>query len=233
MAETVTDAAGERKRRHAVSNLGLGVASFVAGIALWWVAALFATAGLPTPLDVVAKFGQMIGNGQLFIDIFFSLRRVLAGFLLGAIVAIPVGFLMGWYRSPAAVIEPLVQFFRMIPPLAIIPLAIVTMGIGETPKIFVIFLASFLSVGHRDVPGRDQRRRTLINAAGCLGAGDGSSFAGWSCPRRPPSSWSACASVSARPGRPWWPRNSSRPSRARVPHAAGQLYYDLATIFVA
>jgi NitT/TauT family transport system permease protein len=76
---------------------------------------------------------------------------VLTGFLLGVILAVPIGFVMGWYKVARSLIEPYLQFFRMIPPLAIIPLAIVTMGIDETPKIFVIIPAStpFILVGVR------------------------------------------------------------------------------------
>ena len=84
---------------------------------------------------------------------------------------------MGWYPVARGLIEPYVQFFRTIPPLALIPLAIVLLGIGEVPKIFVIFLASFLScvvAAFQGVVGVD---RTLINAARVLGAPDGTIFA--------------------------------------------------------
>ena len=64
---------------------------------------------------------------------------------------------MGWYTIARSLIEPYLQFFRMIPPLAIIPLAIVTMGIDETPKIFVIFLAVVPGQRGCHLPGCDQR----------------------------------------------------------------------------
>src|SRR5699024_3003680 len=69
-----------------------------------------------------------------------------------------------------------VQFFRTIPPLAIIPLAIVLMGVGEEPKIFVIFLAAFLACVISTFQGVVQVDRTLINAARVLGAKDGTIF---------------------------------------------------------
>src|SRR5699024_6479319 len=69
-----------------------------------------------------------------------------------------------------------VQFFRTIPPLAIIPLAIVLMGVGEEPKIFVIFLAAFLACVISTFQGVVQVDRTLITAARVLGAKDGTIF---------------------------------------------------------
>jgi NitT/TauT family transport system permease protein len=75
-----------------------------------------------------------------------------------------------------AVLDPWIQFFRMIPPLAIIPLAIVLLGIDEGPRIFVIFLASFLANVVSAYQGVVSVDRTLINAARVLGAKDGTIF---------------------------------------------------------
>ena len=89
---------------------------------------------------------------------------------------------MGWYPVARGLLEPYVQFFRTIPPLAIIPLAIVLLGIGEVPKIFVIFLAAFLSsvvAAFQGVVGVDS---TLIDAARVLGARTGRSSSRSSCP---------------------------------------------------
>ena len=123
----------------------LGAISFVAGIGLWWLAVLAGLSALPNPPEVLRRFIELVANGQLFGDMAASLQRVLIGFALGSLAAVPVGFLMGWYRIARNLIDPWIQFFRVVPPLAIIPLAIVTLGIDEKPKIFVIFLAAFLS----------------------------------------------------------------------------------------
>lgn len=110
---------------------------------------------------------------------------------------------MGWYRIARSLIEPWVQFFRMIPPLAVIPLAIVTLGIDESPKIFVIFLASFLSSVVATYQGVISVDRTLINAARVLGAKDATIFARVIVPPPFPSFWWGCASVLGLPGQPW------------------------------
>jgi len=112
----------------------LNVAAVALGLAGWWAVTARGVAGLSGPQEVAARAVELMRSGQLFSDMGASLARVLAGFVLGTAVAVPVGFLMGWYSTPRGLIEPCVQFFRMIPPLAIIPLAIVTMGIGEAPK---------------------------------------------------------------------------------------------------
>jgi NitT/TauT family transport system permease protein len=127
-----------------------------------------------------------------------------------------------------------VQFFRTIPPLAIIPLAIVTMGIDETPKIFVIFLASFLSSIVATYQGVVNVDKTLINAARVLGASDFTIFRRVIVPASLPyimvgvrvglgSSWAtvvAAELIAAQSGLGF-----------RMQQA--QLYYDLPTIFVS
>ncbi|MBC7156474.1 MAG: ABC transporter permease, partial [Rhodobacteraceae bacterium] len=126
-------------------NVAWGVLSFAGGIGLWWLATVAGFSELPSPWAVLTRMIALGIDGQLWGDMYASLRRVLIGFALGAVLAVPVGFLMGWYRIARVIIDPWIQFFRVIPPLAIIPLAIVTLGIDEKPKIFVIFLAAFLS----------------------------------------------------------------------------------------
>jgi NitT/TauT family transport system permease protein len=212
----------------------LNLIAFAIGIAIWWAITAARLVVLPGPLEVLQRAVKLIGNGQLPLDILSSLRRVLIGFLLGVALAIPVGFLMGWYQTARALIEPYIQFFRMIPPLAVIPLAIVTMGIDEAPKIFVIFLASFLSCVVATYQGVISVDRTLINAARVLGAKDSVIFPRVIIPASIPfilvgvriglgSAWAtvvAAELIAAQSGLGF-----------RMQQA--QLYYDLPTIFVS
>ncbi len=217
-----------------VPPLLLNFVAFAFAVTIWWAITAAKLVVLPGPLEVFQRALQLIANGQLPLDIVSSLRRVLTGFLLGVALAVPVGFLMGWYRVARALIEPYIQFFRMVPPLAVIPLAIVTMGIDETPKIFVIFLASFLSsvvATYQGVIGVD---RTLINAARVLGARDRVIFPRVIIPASLPfilvgvriglgSAWAtvvAAELIAAQSGLGF-----------RMQQA--QLYYDLSTIFVS
>ncbi len=214
--------------------LAINIVAVVVGILLWGLVTSFGVVGLPTPLAVAKQAVIQAENGLLWSDALASLGRVFTGFALGILVAIPVGFLMGWYRTARAIIEPYVQFFRTIPPLAIIPLAIVTMGIDEMPKIFVIFLASFLSSVVATYQGVISVDRTMINAARVLGANDFTIFRRVIVPASLPyimvgvriglgSSWStvvAAELIAAQSGLGF-----------RMQQA--QLYYDLATIFVS
>ncbi len=214
--------------------LALNCVAVIAGILLWALVTSQGVVGLPGPAAVASQFVIQIRNGQLLSDSLASLGRVSAGFALGILVAIPVGFLMGWYRVARGIIEPYVQFFRTIPPLAIIPLAIVTMGIEETPKIFVIFLAAFLSSVVATYQGVISVDRTLINAARVLGASDFTIFRRVVIPASTPyimvgvriglgSSWAtvvAAELIAAQSGLGF-----------RMQQA--QLYYDLPTIFVS
>ncbi|MFF2167416.1 ABC transporter permease [Streptomyces sp. NPDC058175] len=176
--KTVAHARKQQPRRSRHRPLLLNAVAVAAGIAVWGVVATLGLVdNLPTPTAVAQKAGTMISDGTLASDTFASLRRVFLGYALGVAVAVPVGFLMGWYPTVRALIEPYIQFFRTIPPLALIPLAVVLLGIGEVPKIAVIFLASFMSCVLSSFQGVIDVDKTLINAARVLGASDRTIFA--------------------------------------------------------
>ncbi|GGM19550.1 ABC transporter permease [Streptomyces fumigatiscleroticus] len=165
-------ATAPRQGRRIPPPLLLNLLALVLGVAVWAIVAATGLVDVPGPLSVGSRALDLLGDGTLAEDALASLRRVLLGFVLGTLLAVPVGFLMGWYPLARGLLEPYVQFFRTVPPLAIIPLAIVLMGIDETPKVFVIFLAAFLSsvvAAFQGVIGVD---RTLIDAARVLGAPD-------------------------------------------------------------
>ncbi|MEX6506756.1 ABC transporter permease [Jiella sp. M17.18] len=214
--------------------LVLNVVAMLLGIGIWELVTAVGVVGLPTPVAVFDQAVASIESGLLISDAAASLARVLAGFVLGVAVAIPVGFLMGWYPTARGLIEPYVQFFRTIPPLAIIPLAIVTMGIGEVPKIFVIFLAAFLTSVVATFQGVISVDRTLINAARVLGAGDATIFRRVVIPASTPfimvgvriglgSSWATVVAAEL----------IAAQSGLGFRMQQGQLYYDLPTIFVS
>lgn len=165
-----------RPTRRGAPAPALNVAAVLAGVLLWWAISRLPGSQIPAPLEVVREGNKLVRNGTLLPDIGASLARVLVGFGLGTVAAIPVGFLMGWYRIARGLLEPYVQFFRMIPPLAITPVAIMLLGIGETPRILVIFLGAFLACVVATYQGVISVDPTLINAARVLGARDGTIF---------------------------------------------------------
>lgn len=126
---------------------------------------------LPTPLAVLQAVPQEIHAG-LWTDIGMSLMRVGIGFAIALILAVPVGFLMGWYRAAQGLCEPWIQFFRTVPPIALIPMVVIILGIGESAKIFVIWAAAFLTIVISVYQGVKNVDVTLLKAARVLGAND-------------------------------------------------------------
>jgi len=165
-------------RRLLVSKIPLYIASACLGFGIWEIAALAGVGNglLPGPAPVVREGWDLLSNGFLERQILASLQRVAIGFALGVVIAIPTGFVMGWYHWASGLIEPWVQFFRTIPPLALIPLVIVFLGIGQSAKILLIFMAAYLATVIAVFQGVRNVDRTLINAARVLGAGDGVIF---------------------------------------------------------
>lgn len=164
--------AGRTRSPGSYGYLALSIASVLGGLGLWWLASALNPTTLPNPAQVAERFVELLGKGTLQVDVFASMRRVLLGFVIGSGLAIPLGFLMGWYKPFRAILEPWTQFFRTIPPLALIPLMIVLLGIGEVPKVVVISLASFLVAIVATFQGVLNVDKTLINAGRVLGASD-------------------------------------------------------------
>lgn len=129
----------------------LPAAGFAGVILLWWVVALFKSDLMPTPpealwanLDYILNPFYRRGPGDLGIGwlLLASLRRVLVGFLLGAIVAIPIGFLIGMSKPAMMALNPLIQIFKPVSPLAWLPIALAIFNLADPSAIFVIFITS-------------------------------------------------------------------------------------------
>jgi NitT/TauT family transport system permease protein len=101
---------------------------------------------------------------------------VFVGVTLGILLAVPVGFVLGWYRGARAFIDPLLNFFRALPPIALIPLVIVYLGIGEAAKVAILFYASFFSGVVVMYEGIAQMSPIYVRVARTLGARDSEIF---------------------------------------------------------
>lgn len=130
------------------------LAGFTGLIAIWWIIALFRPELMPTPpqalmenLDYIFHPFYRRGPGDLGLGwlLLASLRRVLIGFLIGAAVAIPVGFLIGMSRPALLAINPLIQVLKPVSPLAWLPIALAIFNIADPSAIFVIFITSLWS----------------------------------------------------------------------------------------
>lgn len=101
---------------------------------------------LPSPAAVLAKTWTWLTENELMTDMGISIYRVVAGFVLSAVFALPLGLLIGSYRSVQALLEPLTDFIRYMPAVAFIPLVMLWVGIDEGSKIAIIFIGTFFQM---------------------------------------------------------------------------------------
>jgi nitrate/nitrite transport system permease protein len=134
-----------------LERIVLPAIAFAAVLLLWWVIASFFTTLMPTPWEAfVANLDYIFnpffrrGPGNLGIGwlLLASLRRVLVGFLLGTLVAIPIGFWIGLSPRAMMAINPIVQLFRPVSPVAWLPIALSIFNLANPSAIFVIFITS-------------------------------------------------------------------------------------------
>jgi NitT/TauT family transport system permease protein/sulfonate transport system permease protein len=150
-----------------VSVLGIGIA--------WQLLAASGYFGkaLPSPVDVVRQLLLMIrepiSGVSLLGHIWASMFRVLSAFFIAVVVGIPLGLFMGWNNKVEAIVKPIFEIFRPIPPIAWIPLAILWFGIDETPKIFICFIGAFVPAVMNAYTGIRFTDPLLLDAARMLG----------------------------------------------------------------
>ncbi len=124
----------------------LSVATFIVLLLVWSVATyseFIPPLFLPAPDKIVTDGIRLFAESELVQDISASVFRVTVGFLLAAILAVPLGILMGSLKVFEAMVEPLLSFIRYMPASAFIPLFILWLGIGESEKVAVIFFGTF------------------------------------------------------------------------------------------
>jgi NitT/TauT family transport system permease protein len=142
-------------------------------ITLWWIASAGGWVDkvfLPSPADVATRIGKWFSQDNLLRDVWISTYRVTAGWLLSAVIALPLGLFIGTYRPIQAMLEPLMDFIRYMPAVAFIPLVMIWVGIDESSKIAIIFIGTFFQMVL--MMAEDVRRVPMqqIEAAQTMGA---------------------------------------------------------------
>ncbi len=153
----------------------LNIASVIGGLLLWFLITRIETINtfLASPEQVVkAMMDEIAADGRYFKDIFASLQRVLIGFGIAFVCAIPTSFLMGWYPKFRGLIDPWIKFFKTIPPIALVPLVVLAMGLTENAKYTIIFVTSFLVMLVTIYQGIKEVDKILVKAAYTFGASD-------------------------------------------------------------
>jgi NitT/TauT family transport system permease protein len=132
-----------------------------------WVPALF----LPSPVGVIRELVEMVRSGQIFVHLAASLERLVLGFLIGAGAGIGVGVTVGFFSLAEAVGQPIIAATFPIPKIALLPLLILWLGIGEASKVTVIALGVFFPMAINTYAGVRQADPLLLRAAVAFGAG--------------------------------------------------------------
>lgn len=158
------------------ARLWLGMSFFAIFLIVW---SLIAWSGLvpahflASPLETLRSGWDLFATQGFTADVGITVWRVVGGFLIAAVIAVPLGIAMGAYKPIEAFFEPFISFARYLPASAFIPLLILWVGIGEAEKLSVIFLGCFFQLTLMITMIVSTTRRDLIEAAYTLGSNDG------------------------------------------------------------
>ncbi|WPB59190.1 ABC transporter permease [Xylophilus sp. GOD-11R] len=174
--------AGGRQRRKArmlaFNDAFLGLVSLAGFLLVWHVVAtsFFQPQFFPGPLVVARTAVEMIGSGELFGHVAISMQRILLGFVIGSVVAIPIGLLLGTHRTMRKIFAPYTQFFRFVPAIAWLTPVVIWFGIGELSKVLIIVYTTVFIVVINTMVGVSSISPNKMRAAQSLGASPGKIF---------------------------------------------------------
>jgi taurine transport system permease protein len=159
-------------------RLGLSLLSLTALLALWWLVArlgLISPLFLPPPELVLHQFITIAGpqgfmDATLWQHLAASLQRILIALTAAALCGVTVGMAMGLSPTVRGMLDPLIELYRPVPPLAYLPLMVIWFGIGETSKVLLIYLAIFAPVAMATLAGVQSAQQVRLRAARALGA---------------------------------------------------------------
>jgi NitT/TauT family transport system permease protein len=158
------------------SRAAAGPIALLAAVSAWelvsrlgWVAPLF----LPAPTAIAAEAGRMLASGELVRHLLVSLGRIGLGFALGAAAGTAAGLALGSSRLAEAIGTPLIAATYPIPKIALLPLMILWLGIGEAPKVAMIALGVFFPIAINTHAGVRDTEPLMVKAAVSLGADRG------------------------------------------------------------
>lgn len=153
-------------------TLALGAAAFVVIVLVWTLAAILVDnpSFVPTPLAVLQAWVDMFSTQGFLIDVGWSTFRIVGGFLIAALVAVPLGLLMGSFEVVRAFFQPPINAIRYMPASAFIPLLILFQGLGESEKLTVIWIGVFFQLVLMVMDVAQRVPMEMLNVAYTLGA---------------------------------------------------------------
>ncbi|MEU2198704.1 ABC transporter permease [Isoptericola sp. NPDC019482] len=161
-------------------NLLRASAALLVFLAVWEAAPRLGLADpvfLPPFSTVLATFVDLVADGTIGLQIGTSLARAGAGFAIAVVVAIPLGFVIGWYARAAQYLSPFFELFRNTAALALLPVFILVLGIGETSKVAIVVYACFFPILLSTITGVRTVDPLLVRSARSLGLGSAALFA--------------------------------------------------------
>jgi taurine transport system permease protein len=141
----VTSEIKKKNDKFTISMKVISIISFVCFILIWELitrSGLIKPLFLPSPSRVLTTGYNMLMEGNLIVHTLASTRRVLIGFFLAVIVALPLGILLGNSKKLKAVFDPIISIIRPLPSMAWIPLSLLWLGIGEEQKYAIVFMGT-------------------------------------------------------------------------------------------
>ncbi len=159
-------------------RLGVSLLTLCALLALWWLVArlgLISPLFLPPPAQVLQQFATLAGpqgfmDATLWQHLAASLQRILIALVAATLCGVTVGLAMGLSPTLRGMLDPLIELYRPVPPLAYLPLMVIWFGIGETSKVLLIYLAIFAPVAMATLAGVQGAKQVRLRAARALGA---------------------------------------------------------------
>jgi NitT/TauT family transport system permease protein len=160
----------------------IGVLSLVAFLIVWHLLTKYRVVffvrftNVPSPLAVYASFTKAIHDPKFLMHILLSCRRIIFGFSLATLVAVPLGLVMGRFKLIHEMVFPVSEVLRPIPAIAWVPMAIMLWPTNEQSIVFITFLGSFFPILVNTLHGMVLVDPVLVRAARCLGARESSIF---------------------------------------------------------
>ena len=162
--------------REQALGLALGACSLAAMLLFWHLATTYRLdfyirfTNLPTPMDVLQKFGEAMNSPKFMTNVGMSLRRIAIGFAVAAVLGVGLGLLIGRYRLTRQLMFPAIEALRPIPAIAWVPISIMLWPDNEVSIVFITFIGAFFPILLNTVSGVQAVDAVLLRAGQCLGA---------------------------------------------------------------
>lgn len=164
-----------KRRRRPREKYVYGTSAVVVALILWEVVAalrLRPAIVLPGPLDVINAFRDLFSTSAIWTDLLTSGRELLLGLVFATLVGLPFGLLIGWYRKLSHILSPFVSFLYATPRIALTPLLIIWLGIGDSSKIMIVFLMAVFPILINTASGVQGLDPAVLRVAQCFGGTD-------------------------------------------------------------